>query len=230
MSGLLLLLLLPMLLLLVVFLLVDRAWYIYCAGATVRFLLVLLLLFQSMLLLLVLFVRLLRMMMLQFSGGAAGSSRKDFSRVADAFSQLPLWLLRFHGSTSVEEVSASCCVSDFTYNPVLLYGALCPPALLTVLLACSISVVHTQAGRGVSLGHKSCLVHSLSFALSLSPLPATTARLCVTVSSSRRRSSRLTAAAVQLHFPCLRCEMEAGALAAVSAGGDAADLIKLIRL
>ncbi|OEH77393.1 DNA polymerase [Cyclospora cayetanensis] len=49
-------------------------------------------------------IRLLRMMMLQFSDGVAGASRKDFSRVADSFAQLPLWLLRFHGSTSVEEV------------------------------------------------------------------------------------------------------------------------------
>ncbi|XP_026194177.1 uncharacterized protein LOC34619093 [Cyclospora cayetanensis] len=48
-------------------------------------------------------IRLLRMMMLQFSDGVAGASRKDFSRVADSFAQLPLWLLRFHGSTSVEE-------------------------------------------------------------------------------------------------------------------------------
>ncbi|KAL8426480.1 hypothetical protein Efla_001782 [Eimeria flavescens] len=49
-------------------------------------------------------VRLLRMMLLQFSGGVAGGGRKEFARVADAFAQLPLWLLRFHGSTSVEEV------------------------------------------------------------------------------------------------------------------------------
>ncbi|CBZ52781.1 hypothetical protein NCLIV_025690 [Neospora caninum Liverpool] len=51
-------------------------------------------------------VRLLKTMLRQFSGGELDGDRARFDFFADKFASLPLYFLKFHGSTDVDEASA----------------------------------------------------------------------------------------------------------------------------